>query len=185
MASKGYPLSLKLQAKALWIVGSLSDAQIAERLGIARVGTIGDWRRDDNWEQERQIIQEATEAKVAQAVSETVAEMNSRHLKECQLLQTKGIAGLRRLDPQKASEAAAMLEAGIRGERLIRGEPTEVREIRSLMQQNVQVLEVVVAEVIKILLEAGVLDRKAAQRFAEEFAARVNGAPFKYRIEGN
>lgn len=185
MASKGYSRDLKLQAKALWIVGNLTDAQIADRLGIARVGTIGDWRRDDHWEQERQVIQEATEAKVAQAVSETVAEMNARHLKECQLLQTKGITGLRRLDPTKASEAAAMIEAGIRGERLVRGEPTEVREIRSLMQQNVQVLEVVVADVIRVLLEAGVLDQKAARRFAEEFATRVNGAPFKYRIEGN
>ena len=185
MASKGYPHELKLQAKALWVVSSLTDAQIAERLGIARVGTIGDWRKEEGWEQERRIIQEATEAKVAQAVSETVADMNARHLKEYQLLQTKGVQALRRLDPQKAAEAQAMVDAGIRGERLVRGEPTEVREVRALMQQNVQVLELVVADVIKALLEAGAMDQKAARRFAEEFAARVNGAPFQYRIEGS
>jgi hypothetical protein len=185
MASKGYPHNLKLQAKALWIVSNLTDAQIAERLGITRVGTIGDWRKEEGWEQERQVIQEATEARVAQAVSETVAEMNTRHLKEYQLLQTKGVQALRRLDPQKAAEAQAMVDAGIRGERLVRGEPTEVREVRALMQQNVQVLEVVVADVIKALLEAGAMDQKAARRFAEEFASRVNGAPFRYRIEGS
>ena len=146
MGVKGYGQDVRLKAKALWIVGNLTDAQIAERLGIARPGTILDWRREDGWEKEREIIQKATEEKVSAAISETISEMNARHLKECQLLQTKGIAALRRLDPTKASEAAAMIEAGLRAERLVRGEPTEVREVRALMQANVQVLEFVVAD---------------------------------------
>jgi transposase-like protein len=184
MGAKGYPDEIRLKAKALWIVGRHTDAEIAERLGIARPGTIGDWRKDDGWEQERAIIQEATEAKVAAAISETVAEMNSRHLKECQLLQTKGVQALRRLDPTKASEAAAMIEAGLRTERLVRGEPTEVREVRALMQANVQVLEVVVADVLKALLESGLIDSRGARRFAETFAEKINEAPFRYRVDG-
>jgi len=139
MGAKGYPIDTKLKAKALWIVGNLTDAQIADRLDIARPGTIGDWRRDDGWEREREIIQRATEEKVAAAISETISEMNTRHLKEYQLLQTKGVAALRRLDPRTAAEAQAMVDAGVRGERLVRGEPTEVREVRALMQANVQV----------------------------------------------
>ncbi len=45
-----------------------------------------------------------------------------------------------------------MIDAGVKGERLVRGEPTEVREVRALMQANVQVLELVVADVIKALM---------------------------------
>jgi len=184
VGAKGYPDEIRLKAKALWIVGRHTDAEIADRLGISRPGTIGDWRKEDEWERERAIIQEATEAKVAAAISETIAEMNTRHLKECQLLQTKGVQALRRLDPTKASEAAAMIEAGLRTERLVRGEPTEVREVRALMQSNVQILEVVVADVLKVLLEAGQIDGRAARRFAEVFAEQINDAPFRYRVEG-
>ncbi|MBA4389102.1 MAG: hypothetical protein C0404_14110 [Verrucomicrobia bacterium] len=184
MGAKGYPDEIRLKAKALWIVGRHTDAEIAERLGIARPGTIGDWRKDDGWEKEREIIAKATEEKVAAAISETISEMNARHLKEYQLLQTKGIAALRRLDPRTAAEAQSMVDAGVRGERLVRGEPTEVREVRALMQSNVQVLEVVVADVLKVLLDTGQIDSRGARRFAEEFAAQINNAPFQYKVEG-
>ncbi len=163
MGVHGYPQEVKLKAKAMWIVGNLTDAQIAERLGITRPGTILDWRKAEGWEQEREIIAKATEEKVAAAISETISEMNARHLKEYQLLQTKGIAALRRLDPRTAAEAQSMIDVGVRGERLVRGEPTEVREVRALMQANVQVLEVVVADVLKALLEAGRIDSRAAR----------------------
>jgi len=180
-----YPNDTKLKAKALWLTGHQTDAQIAKQLGIARAGTIRDWRLEEGWDRDRQSIQQAADARVAQAVSETIAEMNSRHLKECQLLQTKGIQALRRLDPKKASEAAAMIEAGMKAERLVRGEPTEVREVRALMQANVQVLEVVVADVLKVLLAAGQIDGRAARRFAEVFADRINAAPFEYEVRGD
>jgi hypothetical protein len=184
MGAKGYPPDLKLKAKAMWIVGHLTDAQIADRLGISRPGTIGDWRKDEGWEHEREIIQHATEEKVAAAVSETISAMNSRHLKEYQLLQSKGVAALKRLDPRTAAEAQSAIDAGIRGERLVRGEPTEVHEVRSLMRVNIQILEVVVADVLKALLEGGVIDGRGARQFAEKFAERINEAPFRYRVEG-
>ena len=185
MGAKGYSDDVRLRARVLWLVGHHTDAEIAEQLGIARPGTIGDWRAEEGWEKEREAIQKATEARVAQAVSETISEMNARHLKECQLLQTKGIQALRRLDPTKASEAATMIEAGMRAERLVRGEPTEVTEVRALMKVNVQVLETVVSEVLRVLLEAGHMDSRTTRRFAEVFAERVNGAPFRYRVEGS
>jgi transposase-like protein len=184
MGRLGYPDDIRLRAKALWIVGRNTDAEIAEQLGIARPGTICDWRREENWEHERAIIQKATEEKVAAAISETISEMNTRHLKEYQLLQTKGIAALKRLDPRTASEAQSMVDVGVRGERLVRGEPTEVREVRALMQANVQVLEVVVADVLKVLLDSGQIDGRAARRFADVFAEQVNAAPFRYKVEG-
>jgi len=181
---KTYSPDTRLQAKALWLTGHLTDAQIAAQLGIARPGTILDWRNEEGWDREREAIQKAADARVAQAIAETIAEMNARHLKEAQLLQTKGVQALKRLDPTKASEAAAMIEAGLKAERLIRGEPTEVREVRALMQANVQTMEFVVADVLKVLLEAGQIDNRAARRFAEVFAQRINTAAFEYEGKG-
>ena len=182
MGRKGYSPDIKLRAKAMWITGQGTDVQIAERLGIKRAETIGEWRRAGDWDREKLHVQQVTEERVNQAVAETVSEMNIRHLKEYQLMQTKGIQALKRLDPQKAAEAQAMIDSGIKGERLVRGEPTEVREVRALMQTNVQVLEFVVADVLKVLLESGKIDRRVAKQFADVFASRVNDAPFRYTV---
>jgi transposase-like protein len=184
MGAKGFSQDVKLKAKALWIVGNLTDAQIAERLGIARPGTIGDWRREDGWEKEREIIQKATEERVSAAISETISEMNTRHLKEYQLLQGKAIAALKRLDPKSAAEAHAMLDTGIKGERLVRGEPTEVTEVRAMMRANVQVLEFCVADVVKAMLSSKAMDERVARQFSQLFAERVNGAPYRLQVEG-
>ena len=50
------------------------------------------------------------------------------------------------------------------------------------MQTNVQVLEFVVADVLKVLLESGKIDRRVAKQFADVFASRVNDAPFRYTV---
>ncbi len=179
-----YGREIMLQAKALWICGAGTDQQIAHRLGIKRPETIGEWRRAQGWDEERRVVQQVTEERVNQAVAETISEMNSRHLKEYQLLQSKGVQGLKDLNPKTAAESLAMVDTGIKGERLVRGEPTEVREVRALMQANVQVLEIVVADVIKVLIDAGRMDKRLAKVFADEFAKRVNEAPFRYAVEG-
>ncbi|MBU8912923.1 MAG: hypothetical protein KOO61_02800 [Spirochaetales bacterium] len=180
MGRTGYGPDIKAKAKAMWIVGNYSDQQIADKLGIPRSETIGDWRRAEDWDLEREFIQKETERRVSEAVAETISQTNSRHLKEFQLMQTKGIQALKNLDPARASEAAAMIDVGIKGERLVRGEPTEVREVRALMQSNVQVLELVVADVLKVLIHQGRMDKRSAKEFAEVFAEKVNGAPFRY-----
>ncbi|HOX27257.1 MAG TPA: hypothetical protein PLL30_16180 [Candidatus Krumholzibacteria bacterium] len=184
MGRKGYGEDVKLRAKALWIVGNHTDQQIAEQLGIPRSETISEWRRREDWDREREVIQQETDRRVTNAVAETISEMNSRHLKEYQLLQTKGLQALKKLDPKTAAEAHAMLDTGIKGERLVRGEPTEVREVRALMQTNVQILEVVVADVLKVLLDSGRIDDRGAREFAEIFAEQINQAPFRYKVEG-
>ena len=180
-----YGQDIKLQAKALWITGAGSDQLIAQRLGIQRPETIGEWRRSEGWDKERQYVQKVTEERVTQAVAETISEMNSRHLKEFQLLQSKGVQALKHLDPKKASEAAAMVDAGVRGERLVRGEPTEIREVRALMRANIQILELAVADVIRVMIDGGQMDKRLAQEFAEAFAQQVNEAPFRYQVEGS
>lgn len=181
---QGYGPDIKIKAKALWIVGNHTDEQIAKRLDIQRPETIGEWRRREDWNREKVEIQKLTDERIALAVAETISEMNTRHLKEYQLLQNKGVQALRDIDPKTANEALSMVDVGIKGERLVRGEPTEVREVRSMMHANVQVLELVVADVIKVLIEAGQMDKRSAKQFAAVFAERINNAPFRYVVEG-
>ena len=167
------------------MVGNQTDQQIADQLGITadrHDRRVAPGRRAGS--RTSSASSRRTERRVSEAVAETITDMNTRHLKEYQLLQTKGIQALQPLDPRKAAEAQAMVDAGIRGERLVRGEPTEVREVRALMQANVQVLELVVADVIKVLLEAGRIDGGGARQFADVFADRVNEAPFRYAGRG-
>ena len=180
-----YSQDIKLQAKALWITGAGTDEQIAKRLGIKRQETISDWRRGEGWEKERKLVEKVTNERVTKAVAETISEMNTRHLKEYQLLQTKGVQALKDIDPKTAHEALSMVDIGIKGERLVRGEPTEVREVRAIMQANVQVLELVVADVMKVLIDEGKMDKRLAKSFADQFAERINDAPFRYAVEGS
>lgn len=184
MGRKGYGQDVKLRAKTLWIIGNHTDQQIAQMLGIPRAETIGEWRRTDGWEHERQVVNEETERRVTQAMSETISQMNERHLKEFQLLQSKGITALKKLDPRTAAEAQSMIDTGVRGERLVRGEPTEIHEVHNLMKANIAIVEFVVADVIRALMDGGHIDNRGARQFAEMFAARINEAPFKYRVEG-
>ncbi len=180
----GYGPDIKIKAKALWIVGNHTDEQIAKRLGIQRSETVGEWRRREGWKKEKVEIQKLTDERIAMAIAETISEMNTRHLKEYQLLQNKGVQALREIDPKTAHEALSMVDLGIKGERLVRGEPTEVREVRTMMQANVQVLELVVADVIRVLIDAGKMDKRSAKQFADEFAGRINDAPFRYVVDG-
>jgi len=183
MGAKGYSDEIRLKAKAMSLIGNLTDVQIAEQLGIARVNTIGVWRKQDSWERESKIIAQVAEEKVARAVGESIAEMNTRHLKECQLLQTKGVQALRQLAPSKATEAAAMVESGLRTERLVRGEPTEILATQAMMKANVQILEGVVAQVLKAQLDSGEIDAGIARSFADKFANLINKTDFCYKIK--
>ena len=70
---KSYSPDTRLKAKVLWLAGHLTDTQIAAQLGIARPGTILDWRNEEGWEREREAIQQAADARVTQAVMETIA----------------------------------------------------------------------------------------------------------------
>lgn len=179
-----YGQDVKLHAKALWLTGAGTDAQIAQRLGIQRPETVAEWRRAEGWDQERQYVQKVTEERITQAVAETLSEANLRHLREYQLLQTKGVQALKELSPRTAAEALSMVDVGIKGERLVRGEPTEIRAVRQLMVANIQVLELVVADVLKVLIDSGQLDQRAARKFADEFAKQINAAPFQFTVEG-
>jgi len=178
--AKRYSDDIKRQAKVMWLSGNYkSDKAIATALGIARSETIKDWRHHENWEAERQVTAREIQRKVDSVLAETVAEMQRRHLREYQAMQTKGVHALVKAEAHTVTDAVNLLDTGIKGERLVKGEPTEIREIRGVMQFNLEIVETIVADIVKEFLHDRRLKREDARLFAEEFAGRISKAPFR------
>lgn len=44
-----YSEEVRREARRLWLTGRMTDAEVAERLGITRADTIRDWRHQEGW----------------------------------------------------------------------------------------------------------------------------------------
>lgn len=178
-----YSEDVRRRAKIMWLSGNYgSDKEIARELGISRPNTIAEWRKRDKWHLERAETVNQINRRVGSVIQETIAEMQRRHLREYQALQTKGVQALTKHDARSVSDALNLIDTGIKGERLVRGEPTEIREIRGVMEFNLHILEVIVAEIVQEFLRERRLGRADARLFAERFATQVNKAPFRYEL---
>lgn len=117
--------------------------------------------------------------KEAEKIGETVGEAKHRYLRIVQAAIGKLVEAMKE---EKLNYSLSDLEKLARLELLLRGEPTEVKQIRSVIEVNVQVLETVVADCIKALLQENYLSRDGARVFAEYFAKGINTAPFQYDV---
>jgi len=179
--AKTYPEEIHRQAKIMWLSGNYkSDKEIARVLGIARPNTIQEWRTSEKWEVERVATVKEVQRRVDSILTETMVEMQRRHLREYQTMQTKGVQALVKAEARTVGDAVSLLDTGIKGERLVKGEPTEIREIRGVMKFNLEIIETIVADIVKDFLRDRRLKREDAKLFAEEFAGRVNKAPFRF-----
>jgi len=181
--AKTYSEEIHRKAKIMWLSGNYkSDKEIAQLLGIARPNTIQEWRKAENWEAERAATVKEVNRKVDAVLAESMAEMQRRHLREYQAMQTKGVHALVKAEARSVSDAVNLLDTGIKGERLVKGEPTEIREIRGVMQFNLEIVETIVADIVKEFLRDRRLKREDARLFAEEFAGRISRAPFRFEM---
>lgn len=84
----------------------------------------------EKWVEQRKQFKLKSWAKSDERAIETIADMNARHMREYKLLQGKGLERLRDTRIEKDRDAITALDVGIKGERTIRGEPTEVVDQR-------------------------------------------------------
>jgi transposase-like protein len=183
---KHYPEDIRRRAKIMWLSGNYgSDKEIARELGIQRSNTIAEWRKRDKWHLERAETVNQISRRVGSVLQETIAEMQRRHLREYQALQTKGVQALTQQEARSVADAVNLIDTGIKGERLVRGEPSEIREIRGVMEFNLKILEGIVADIVRDFIRDKRLARADARLFAERFAEGVNKAPFRYEIAGS
>ena len=97
---------------------------VAEHFGVSKtaVANLAERERWQNrvWELEKQA-HDAVEKKM----TETLEQMSERHLKMLKLIQRKALETLKSMPLSTAVEAAKTLDASIKTERLVRGEPTD------------------------------------------------------------
>ena len=70
-------------------------------------------------------IEEEANARTDEKLTETLEQMNERHIKMVKLIQKKALEALKTMPLNTAIEAVRSLDSAIKQERLIRGEPTD------------------------------------------------------------
>jgi hypothetical protein len=105
-----------------------SYQKVADHYGVTK-RAITRHATDERWaDRLAEAEQKAREESQEKAV-EVLAEMDDRHLKVAKALQGKALAALREMPLDKAGDIIKALELGVKQERLIRGEPSERREM--------------------------------------------------------
>jgi uncharacterized protein YjcR len=90
--AKTYSDEIHRKAKIMWLSGNYkSDKEIARLLEITRPNTIQEWGKAENWEAERAATVKEVNRKVDAVLAESMAEMQRRHLREYQAMQTKPV----------------------------------------------------------------------------------------------
>jgi AcrR family transcriptional regulator len=97
---------------------------VAERFGVSKTtvanhATAGKWQA--RLEEVERRAREGSETKMV----ESIEEMNLRHLKMLKVVQAKALEALRSIPLNTALAAARALDASMKLERTIRGEPSE------------------------------------------------------------
>ncbi len=86
--------------------------------------------KKENWVTQRKQFKIKTWAKSDEKAAETIADMNTRHLKQFKHLQDKALKTIQNKRKfEKDRDAVTALVEGVKGERTIRGEPTERQEV--------------------------------------------------------
>lgn len=138
---------------------------------------------EENWRRLRaEFWQEALDAKYkrqAESLGESVADAKQRYIRIVQVAIGKLVEAMKE---EKLNYSLSDLEKLARLDLLLRGQPTEVKQIRSVIEINVNILEDAVAGAIQSLMREGLISREGARRFAELFAQAVNASPFLYEL---
>lgn len=88
----------------------------------------------DGWQQRVDEREEKAREAIDKKAVETLEAMSSRHLKSLRVIQGKALESLKGSSLKSAMDAVRALDLAIKGERLIRGEPSE-RTALSVEQQ--------------------------------------------------
>ena len=97
---------------------------LAARLGVSKRSVVRKAVADD-WQGRLAKIEAAGRDKLDAQLGETLAAVNSRHLKTLRLIQAKALQALQGMAVDSAIDAIRALDLSIRHERLILGEPSE------------------------------------------------------------
>jgi hypothetical protein len=105
-----------------------SYTKVAEHYAVTKRAVTAHAKRE-RWPERLQEAEAKAREQSQEKATEVLAEMDERHLKVARALQGKALAALRDMPLEKATDVIKALELGVKQERLIRGEPSERREM--------------------------------------------------------
>lgn len=88
-----WPPAWKMACKMIFVAG-YNPANIEEMLDGPNRQTIYEWAQRDEWAKEREDFIAKTETKIKEKMSETLADVNSRHLRALQTMQNAGMLAI-------------------------------------------------------------------------------------------
>lgn len=97
---------------------------LAQHFGVNK-RTVVTRAKQENWQARVKEMERKARERAEQKATESIEEMNDRHLRTAQFLQRKALDALQRIPIEEAVDAVRALKLGIEHERLIRGEPSE------------------------------------------------------------
>lgn len=110
---------------------------VAEKYGSSKTAVANSARRED-WEARIAERERKAREKLEEKATETLADLNGRHLKMLRTVQGKALEALRSMSLDRAIDAVRALDIAIRNERLVLGEPTErhATDIEALIKRE-------------------------------------------------
>jgi len=79
----------------------------------------------ENWRERITMIEQEANERVDEKLTESLEEMNQRHLKMIKIVQRKALETLKSMSLNSATDAVRAIDMAVKQERLIRGEPTD------------------------------------------------------------
>lgn len=148
---------------------------------LKRKCTQESWRkqRQEYWER---VLSRKAERE-AEVLGETLAEQKAKFIR---ITEASIMKILEALKENRINFSLSDLERLIRLQLSLQEESkAETKEIRNVIQINIGVVENIVAECIRELLQERLISREAVRHFSEKFAERANSAQYTFEIPGN
>jgi len=97
---------------------------VAEYFNVSKTA-VANLADRENWQERLKEREQEAQNALNRKVSETIEQMNTRHLKSLRVIQGKALEALKALPLTAAIDGIRALELAIRQERVIRGEPSD------------------------------------------------------------
>lgn len=115
-----YDASVRLQARELWLEGGRTDAQVAALVGVARVDTVRDWRRAEDWDGLRRAVDVATARRREAEAQDARATLNRRHDQLGEAVESLVVRAMKSSQTPRAGEVRALAGALLIAQRIRR-----------------------------------------------------------------
>lgn len=170
-----YAKTKREEARKLYLTGECeSVAEVARRLEI-KPHTVGQWRREEDWEALRLKIDKQAAEKLVQKIANDRVKLNETHHKLWSLVVSKLFESLQsqgRIEVRDLSQVAGILDRAQKGQRLARGLSIDGKTEEQLRAESEADIKAYIDLFIDVV-KSEITDELARDRIARAILERV------------